>query len=134
MATAKSQTLSKSAEERLGLHRIEQRYRTLRTAIRSLFGFGCVYMAAQAVGALAGQSTSVAVNLALQAFAEVRFALAVTLMGCAAAWAVAERMLRYRKVEVMATRLRELETAIDPNRTSSGLTPSGRTHPQDKRR
>ena len=47
-------------------------------------------------------------------------------------WAVAERWLRHRKVSTMQTRIIELELAIDPKRTSSGLTRGGRTNPRDR--
>jgi hypothetical protein len=38
-----------------------------------------------------------------------------------------ERRLRRRKTKTMADRITELETMIDPNRTSSGLTKTGDT-------
>jgi hypothetical protein len=41
------------------------------------------------------------------------------------AWAIAERALRRQKTEYLSGRIAQLETAIDPGRTSSGLAKTG---------
>ena len=48
-------------------------------------------------------------------------------------WAFRQTRLRKQKTEQLTARIKELETRIDPNRTSSGLLPSGDTHPDDDR-
>lgn len=48
-------------------------------------------------------------------------------------WAIIERSLRKRKTVKLTKRIEELETKIDPQRTSSGLLSTGETHPDDKR-
>ena len=48
-------------------------------------------------------------------------------------WAVKETREKKRKTEKLTVRIKELETILDPNRTSSGLLPSGDTHPDDDR-
>jgi len=40
--------------------------------------------------------------------------------------------LRKRKTEYFQNRIKLLEEEIDPNRSSSGLTPKGETKPEDK--
>ena len=53
---------------------------------------------------------------------------------CTVLWAIIENALRRRKTEKLAGRIAKLESQLDPNRTSSGLTPSGDTHPDDDER
>jgi hypothetical protein len=79
---------------------------------------------------MVGKETVFALKLSF--LADIKFAVAVTLAGVAAAWAGLERWLRHRKVESIQDRIRELELTIDPHRTSSGLTPKGKTNPKDK--
>ena len=50
-----------------------------------------------------------------------------------ALWALIERSLRKRKTVKLTKRIEELETKIDPQRTSSGLLSTGETHPDDRR-
>jgi hypothetical protein len=75
---------------------------------------------------------NVAVALAISAMAEAKFAIAITLTGAACAWGAVERSLRKRAITNMGSRIEELETIIDPGRSSSGLTQWGGTHPRDK--
>lgn len=111
---------------------IEELYRTLRTAIR--FGCGSViaYLASQAAIAMAGQTTSVVVHAGLSFFADLRFVLSFALAGAAGTWAIFERGLRQRVTEPLHGRIRELEAAIDPHRSSSKLTSKGKTNPMDR--
>jgi len=46
-------------------------------------------------------------------------------------WAMKERALRRRKTEYFQSRIRSLEQRLDPERTSSKLTPGGDTNPED---
>ncbi len=43
-----------------------------------------------------------------------------------------QRALRLRKTKQLQARITDLETMIDPNRSSSGLQKTGETHPEDK--
>jgi hypothetical protein len=123
-------------ELRLEFHRTDQLYSTVRTLIRGLCWVVAAYFGFGAVKELAGQSTdvSLALSFVISALFEVKFVIAIALSGAACAWAAAERMLRHRKVEKLQGRIRELETAIDPDRSTSGLTTKGQTNPLDKRR
>lgn len=113
------------------LARIDQLWRTVRTLIRSVAAVAGIYLAAKALAPLAGKETIV--SLALSVAADFKFAVSIVLGGIAAAWAVVERSLRHRKTEYLQARIRELETQIDSNRSSSGLTPKGKTNPADRR-
>lgn len=123
--------LSKSARERLERQRIDQRYNTARTLIRVICVVVCVWLIGNSVSQLAGKNTNVAVSAALSIFADLKFAFSLTLAGCATAWAAIERWLRHRKVEHLQGRVRDLETSIDPSRSTSNLTTKGKTNPRD---
>ncbi|MCL2715640.1 MAG: hypothetical protein FWD68_13900 [Alphaproteobacteria bacterium] len=113
---------------------IDQGFRTLRTSIRASTVLFIFYWAFQAVEVLAGQATdvSIALSLALNALVTLKFAVALGVTMAAAGWAVVERYLRLRKVDYLQGRIRELERRTDPDRSTSGLTTSGRTNPKDK--
>jgi len=106
---------------------IEQSFTTFRTLIRVAGFVGGVYF----LTAFAGQSTSVIVEATLSILADFKFMVSLTLAGSAAIWAIVERSLRHRKVKYLQERIRQLETSIDPKRTSSGLTTKGKTNPKD---
>lgn len=123
-------TLSVQGRERLALHRVDQLYSTIRAAFRYgalAFGFWCLYLA---VDSIAGKTT--AFTMALSVLWDVRLVFAFSVAGLAIIWAIAERKLRQRKVAYMQGRIKDLETKIDPQRSSSGLTEKGRTNPRDR--
>jgi hypothetical protein len=113
---------------------IDSRYRTFRTGIRTVGWVAVAYFCYKSIGALAGQTTSVSVlvNIILNALFDLKFAMSITLAGACAVWATAERMLRHRVVGQLGARNAELERSLDLNRTTSGLTVNGKTHPQDR--
>ena len=126
--------LSKSAQERLERTRIIERYALARTLVRCV-GWGiAACFAWLAIGELAGRTTSVTVAATLSMLADIRIAVLVSLTGAAVAWACVERMLRLRKTEYLQTRNIGLEKQLDLRRSSSGLTPQGKTNPRDKRK
>jgi hypothetical protein len=102
----------------------------VRAAIRYgtiAFGLWCLYLS---IDSIAGKTT--AFTMALSVLWDVRLVFAFSIAGLTSLWAVAERKLRQRKVAYMQGRVRELEQKIDPNRSTSGLTEKGRTHPRDR--
>lgn len=127
-----SKPLSTRDQERIGLAQVQERYRTIRTLIWGATWLGGIFLGRDVVASLSGETTRLIFELSI--LADVKFALTVTLAGAAATWAVFERVIRHRKVEQMQGRIKELETRLDPNRSSSGLTPKGKTNPKDKRR
>jgi hypothetical protein len=108
---------------------IHEIFRTIRTIARLLCVFGCVYVSRDFLSALAGKETILAVKLAF--LGDIKFAAAVSVAGMASVWAAAERWLRHRDVEKMQGRIRDFELR-DKNRTTSGLTPKGKTNPRDR--
>lgn len=125
----------KLTPNRIQAQKIEQWYLTLRTAIRGACTVAVFYFGFEALKQFAGESTKVDVALSLffSAFAELKVFLLLSLAGAASAWGWLERTLRHRKVEQLQGRIKTLETMIDPNRSTSGLTPAGRTNPEDWR-
>ena len=122
----------KTSSGALSVIRTTERYSTIRVALRGMFALGCCYYAYSSIAALAGQATSVQVNAALTVLADMRFAIALTLAGGAGIWAAVERKIRQNAVERLHERIKSLETAHDPARSSSQLTSKGRTNPKDK--
>lgn len=120
------------APSRLEARHVEEIYRTGRTLIRSLCVGFCVWCFFWAIRTFAGQSTSVLFNGGLTVLADFRFEFTLTLAGGAAAWAVIERQLRQHTTERLHARVKELETQIDEKRSSSKLTPKGKTNPIDR--
>jgi hypothetical protein len=109
---------------------VVQRYSTVRTLIRTAGGVGAIYILQGFFLQIAGHDTAVALNLSF--LGDMKFVGSFALGGGGCAWAAVERTLRHRKVEALQGRIRELELAIDPNRSTSGLTPKGKTNPKDK--
>jgi hypothetical protein len=116
------------------MRRVEERYATIRTLFRAGAVVGVFYFAFEALSQLGGQKTDIAISLVLNVLARMEILITLTLAGGAATWAVVERSLRRRKTEYMQGRIRELEERLDPKRSTSGLTPKGKTNPKDIRR
>jgi len=47
-------------------------------------------------------------------------------------WAIAEGIVRRQTIKRLSRRIQELERRLDPNRSSSGIQPTGDTNPEDK--
>lgn len=118
---------------RIALH--EQIFDTARVGIRTLGWVAIAWFVYLSVKELAGKDTWANIVLAIFAPNADRpnsvliwqvLALVVFL------WAIAERKFRLYKVGRLSGRIRSLEEHIDPNRSSSGLTTTGETHPKDK--
>jgi hypothetical protein len=126
--------LSARARERVTLIKVNERYRTARTALRVIFGGFVVWCLYLAIDSIAGKTTAfqAAVTVGFSLLWDIRFVVAFSLAGATTIWAAAERWLRHRKVNFLQGRIKELELKIDPGRTTSGLTTKGRTNPRDR--
>jgi len=101
------------------------------TLIKTVGVVAAIYFAQFLVAPFAGKDTLLALNVAL--LGDFKFVFSLGLTGAASVWAVVERGLRHRKVEYLQGRIKELETKLDPERSSSKLTTKGKTNPGDKR-
>lgn len=127
--------LSARARERVTLIRVNERYRTARTALRVCFGGFVVWCLYLSIDSIAGKTTAfqAALTIGFSLLWDIRFVVAFSLAGATTIWAGAERWLRHRKVDFLQGRIKELELKIDPGRSTSGLTTKGRTNPRDRR-
>ena len=92
----------------------------------------CFYFLYLMVDSLAGKTT--ATDIALKAITDLKLdrGILYLLTGGTTLWAIRERRLRKRNTKHRAAYTKELEKHIDPNRTSSNLTETGDTHPEDE--
>jgi len=84
------------------------------------------------VNRLAGQITMAQLGMSFVSSIRVPDAVLVLFGGSAGTLAFRERNLRRKKIADMSDYIHRLETIIDANRTSSGLTQHGTTRPEDK--
>jgi hypothetical protein len=111
---------------------VEQLYLTIRTALRCTAWVLVAYFAFSALEAMAGKTTSIFVQWGMNLVTDLRVVVSVSLAGLAGLWAMLERRERQRTVVRLHQRIKELETRIDPKRSSSTLTTKGTTNPRDR--
>jgi hypothetical protein len=104
----------------------------VRTVIWAGLGAFSVYFAHAVLIEYAGKSTLA--DLAFRLVVDLRLDVALAYMFGAGGvgYALYERRLRRRNIARLTARNQELELRIDPERSSSGLTPRGTTHPKDR--
>lgn len=132
----------RSAREGRGLTS-DQRYRLISQAIDSIAGiikaaFFCVLLAVLAYWmrevllAYAGKATLA--NVVIKLAADLRFdqTFAYIFGAGGIAYGLAQRQLRRRNIDRLTRRGIAAEQILDPNRTSSELTPRGTTRPEDR--
>lgn len=90
------------------------------------FGFG--YMG---ISELAGKSTAAIFDASLEYSTGINIALIMATL-LSIFYGLGERRFREYKIRYLTQRIKELETEIDPRRSSSGLPSSGNTRPEDK--
>lgn len=106
-------------------------FRTVRRGIKWLALLGIAFCGYLAVDSLAGKTTQVSGSLTYAVSAGK--ALPWVLTALAFIWAINEQRLRRQKTRTMAHRIKSLETRLDPNVSSSGLTLDGETPPEEAR-
>lgn len=133
MATASARYREKELELRF-----QFRFRLVDLAAKGIdkvFSSGTIiivaYLAYRAVLALAGKLTLADFAVKVLGFKPNEIVAYVFGAGGVGFGLRAQR-LRRNQTERTAQRIAEMEQRLDPNRTSSGLTPRGLTHPEDK--
>ena len=91
-----------------------------------------LYYASEMVSSLAGRTTLTDIGVGVLVSVQPRewVAYFIAVMALILGWR--ERRLRMQKVEHFGDRNRHLESQLDPNRSSSHLTPKGETRPEDR--
>lgn len=86
----------------------------------------------ESIAVLAGKHTFA--DIGIKFLSDVRIANSVGYVvgGAGLAYGRRQKKLKEDTIQQLAPRIKELEAAIDPNRSSSGLTPHGRTRPEDE--
>lgn len=105
---------------------------TLQVAIRYGVFLLVAYFIYLSVNRLAGRYTVADIGLRLLANLRISETLgwSTGLGGILYGWR--QRKLRRDKTEYLQNRIKELESMLDPKRSSSRLTPRGTTNPEDK--
>lgn len=87
----------------------------------------------EAIQSLAGETTSASFSVAVKVIKETGGDLWIwVLLGIlGVAYGVIQKRLRRREITHFSAYVKELELKIDPNRSSSGLSPDGTTNPID---
>lgn len=93
---------------------------------------GIVYYTAQAVQSLAGQQTAAALILQWPTEYKVHVAIPWITAVAFVAYGLLQRYLKNRTVRELHQYIKELEQRVDPKRSSSGLTSTGETRPEDR--
>lgn len=104
----------------------------LRAVPWCLLLFAVAWFTRDVLVAYAGQTTSA--NVIVKLIADLRVAVVVpwALAAGGVAYGLRQKHLKEDAIERLTKRPQELEKLIDPNRTSSQLTPRGRTNPKDR--
>jgi len=102
-----------------------------RQIVNGVIYVSLAYISYLAIEALAGKTTIANIVLKYLTAEESDYGVPWILAGACTIWAILERRLRKRKTEALQGRIRELETRLDSNRTTSGLLPTGETNPED---
>lgn len=84
------------------------------------------------VSQLSGKTTLAQIGMSFVGSIKISDAVAYMFGAVSFGYGLNERRLRHKKTASMASYSAQLEAKIDPERTSSGLTPKGTTRKEDK--
>jgi hypothetical protein len=115
-------------------HFTNEAFALARTIVRWAFGGLYFWIFYQIIVVVAGKDTVVLFKIIVNGLVEMRVILPTAVCGVAVTWALAERNLRRRQMERLHPRVKDLETKIDPKRSTSTLTARGDTNPSDRGR
>lgn len=90
------------------------------------------WLVTDAVNGLAGKYTFADIGVRFLADIKVSEAVAYVVGGGGMLYGYKERRLRQKNIARLSGRNQEYEKRVDPKRSSSGLTPEGKTRPEDR--
>lgn len=113
---------------------IESGASVLNNLIRFGFAFLIVRELYKIVTVLAGENTFADIGISIEVLGEapVSHGIAWALAALGVGYGLRQAKLRRDTVERLQGRIQSLETELDPNRTTSGITPRGTTRPEDR--
>jgi hypothetical protein len=89
------------------------------------------YFTYQSIDSLAGKTTTADIGIKVFEDLKISDVIAAVATCSSVLYGLAQRKLRKSTIERLQGRIKKLEQSRDPSRTSSGLTPTGDTHPND---
>ena len=104
---------------------------TIRTVFKLAFWAFVAYQVREIVSVLAGKTTPADITLNILKSGKRDF-VAYGVGSLALLWGAFQRRLRRRTVKHLKARLKALERQLDPGRSSSHLTSTGDTRPEDQ--
>lgn len=121
---------SSERTERRRIRTLDKTFDLLRLALYLGFAGFAVHEASMAIQAFAGKTTDADLVIGFITGGNgITITISATLSLGLLTWGLSERRLRRRLIKQFSERPKELELRLDPNRSSSGLTPDGRTPP-----
>lgn len=109
----------------------EHLYKLIGLTIRCVLIGYCAHEAQIALSNLAGSSTNLSMLMSLSANKDLVDIASLAFGGAGITYGVRERRAKRRVIEHQGNRIKDLETDVDPERSSSGLSEDGSTHPDD---
>jgi hypothetical protein len=106
--------------------------KTVRVLLICAACVAIVYLLGHAIESLSGKETNANIFIDLLGKIEVSVVLSWVVGGAGIAYGRYERKLRKSTIDRLQGRIKSLEQELDPNRSSSKLTTTGDTNPEDK--
>ncbi len=126
----------KELEYKLQIHKWDTASRLLLALIKSAALCFCVWKLAPTMEAFAGKTTLANFGVSLIADLKANTVFSHAVMGIlglgGAGYGLRERAQKRKEIKRLGNRVVELETRLDPSRSSSGLTLDGRSRPEDE--
>lgn len=104
----------------------------LKDILKYVTYIAAFYFASDIAAVWAGKKTEASIAFSYLTSSENDYGLPWLLTLLSLLYGFSQRSLRLRKTQYFQKHILELESKIDPQRTSSGLLPTGETHPGDK--
>jgi hypothetical protein len=132
MAPTPPASRSVDSDDRVSLLRIAAVENIVITAIRYGSLIVCAGFVYLSIAALAGKITLAKVGVQFLGNLTVSNSIMSILTGGSILYGVGQRQLRRRAIKRLAKEKNDLERLLDSRRSSSGLTETGTTRPEDK--
>lgn len=128
----KGAVVNEQLEQTIRIKKIDAVDANLRLFIR--YGFlavvaVCVYLS---IAVLAGKYTFADIGVRFLGDIRIANSFGYAVGGVGAVYGRRQKKLREDTIQKLSPRIKELETALDARRSSSGLTERGRTRPEDE--
>lgn len=124
--------VASSGQPRSRVYVYNQIFVTLRLLIKLGAAALYIHLLLPIAKVLAGHKTSLVVSVLFSVVQKTQSLVELSAFIVLVLWATMERTLRKRNIRRWHPRIKELETMLDQDRSTSTLTPSGETNPKDR--